>query len=525
MTNTSIDANNKQHTRNQKIETIQNLKRALVKEANDRGCVVNSVEELVDYDITNKNFGQSDLSIFVELQEKGKKLLEEKQIENPANELLKEEQELSLEVVIDELNKKHAVVHTDRFYILTEKEDPHQGGFNFTLESKQSFKDMYENQLVQLPSGKKSSKAEIWLKAKRRRQYEGIIFNPNLEKEDPKYFNIWKGFAVPPKKGCCEKYKAHVRDIICKGNPVYFDFLWKWCARLVQKPDKLAEVAIVLLGKPGTGKNTFVEPLGKIFGVHYLLLDNIDQLLGKFNFHLKNAVLIHGNEALWGGNRKEGGKLKATITESNKVIEGKGKDTIVVPNFTHLILSSNEDWPVHIDGDDRRFFVLKVSDKHQEDKVYFKAIDDELKNGGLEALLYELLEEDISNFNHRDFPRTDEAFGIKLMSASSCDRYIFEALKVGCFDLGNTTPLESWSTEKKKDSVHIDYTIWCKKEGETQLNSETLGRRLRKLIPSTETIRTRQKTIRLWCYKFPELSQARIQFENAYKVSPSVWDQ
>ena len=43
------------------------------------------------------------------------------------------------------------------------------------------------------------------------------------------------------------------------------------------------------------------------------------------------------------------------------------------------MLSSNEDWPVHLDPDDRRFFVLKVSEKHKEDHMYFNAISDELK--------------------------------------------------------------------------------------------------------------------------------------------------
>lgn len=86
--------------------------------------------------------------------------------------------------------------------------------------------------------------------------------------------------------------------MICAGNEEHYFYVRRWLAHLVQRPHILS-TALVLMGTQGTGKNSFVDPIGKIFGSHYLPLDNIQQLLGQFNFHLKNAVLIHGNEALW----------------------------------------------------------------------------------------------------------------------------------------------------------------------------------------------------------------------------------
>ena len=519
MHNTNTSDEKRQRQKRPKKEEVEEQKLFLLEEESN---ILSEKASLGFGDVSHEEFlkmdpdlsqDQASVSRFIDVQERLEKIAEQKM------KLFAED------IVIDKLNKKHAAVHTDRFYILTEKEDPNRGGLNFTLESRQSFRDTYENQIIQLPTGRRCSKADIWLKSEKRRQYDGIVFNPCLDEDNPRYFNIWKGFAVEAHQGSCEKYKDHVRNIICSDNLTYFNFLWRWCARLVQKPHKLGEVAPVLLGEPGTGKNTFVDALGKIFGGHYLPLDNIDQLLGKFNFHLKNAVLIHGNEALWGGNRKEGGKLKATITEHNKVIEGKGKDTIIVPNFTHLILSSNEDWPVHLDRDDRRFFVLKVSSQRKEDKAYFKAIHDELEQGGFEALLYQLLHEDISNFNHRELPQTDEALGIKLMSAPSSEKYVFEALKVGCFDIGNTSPTESWPEEKLKTSIYADYRAWCENEGESRLSNEKLRTALNRIIPSVQTVRPGNKgENRPRYYQFPELNQARSEFQKAYKVSSSVWE-
>lgn len=49
------------------------------------------------------------------------------------------------------------------------------------------------------------------------------------------------------------------------------------------------------------------------------------------------------------------GQTKGHGNRKECVIEGKGKDQIRMRNFKHLILSSNEDWPVHMERDARRF--------------------------------------------------------------------------------------------------------------------------------------------------------------------------
>jgi phage/plasmid-associated DNA primase len=43
---------------------------------------------------------------------------------------------------------------------------------------------------------------------------------------------------------------------------------------------------------------------------------------------MKDTVLIFADEAIWGGNKKDIGKLKAMVTEEYVMIEAKGKDVI-----------------------------------------------------------------------------------------------------------------------------------------------------------------------------------------------------
>ena len=168
------------------------------------------------------------------------------------------------------------------------------------------------------------------------------------------------------------------------------------------------------------------------------------------------------------------------ITEKTCLIEGKGKDRIMLKNFKHVILSSNEDWPVHLDPDDRRFFVLRVSEKRKEDHDYFAEIQYQLNTNGYEALLYDLLREDLTNFNPRRFPNSHEAFDIKMRSACTIDKYIYNVLQDGCFDIGNASPHQTWNEGISKESVFEDYRAWCMRNGSKHTEKDLLQQEIKK---------------------------------------------
>jgi hypothetical protein len=427
--------------------------------------------------------------------------------------------------VVEELNQKHAVVHTDQFYILTEKPHSIFKGTDFTLESKQSFTNIYENQRVICSDGHSRNKARIWLAHHGRRQLNGITFDPTTLEDKNGRYNIWKGFAVNPLKGKCNLYKKHIQDVICAENQNYFQYVWKWMAHLVQYPDKVT-TGLVLIGLQGTGKGVFVKALGKIFGQHYVHLDNLDRLLGNFNFHMKDAVLVYADEAIWGGNKRDVGKLKAMVTEEYAMIEPKGKDSFMVKNFRHFIFSSNDNWPLHLDPDDRRFLVLEVSDNHKEDESYFSEIINELDEGGYEALLFELLNENLVGFNPRKLPINTESFQVKLQSTSSSIQYLYDALREGCFDVGNLTPCECWPEQPLSFCrIYNDYSAWCNIQRRLPEQKSVLGKALNKLLPSI--VKSRPAAgygPRPECYTFRSLTTTREDFQKSFKVGIDIWE-
>ena len=75
-------------------------------------------------------------------------------------------------------------------------------------------------------------------------------------------------------------------------------------------------------------------------------LASLGQITGRFSGHLADKVLVHANEAIWGGNKAEEGTLKAMITDDKMAMESKGRDIVTINNYKRVIISSNEQWAV-----------------------------------------------------------------------------------------------------------------------------------------------------------------------------------
>jgi Family of unknown function (DUF5906) len=423
--------------------------------------------------------------------------------------------------IVDEMNKKYAITHTGTTCVLIEKEE-----FDFVLDSHASFLHLFENQRFFSEKDKKYlSVAQIWLKSPKRRSFlKGIVFDPTRKGHFDGKYNIFKGYPYVPKPGECSLFWKHVFDVICSGDKEFYCYLRKWIAHMFQKPQVLS-TAVVLIGLQGTGKGVFVNAIGALLGSHYAPISSLDQVLGRFNSHLKSAILIFADEAAWCGNKKEIGILKAFITESKIFIEPKGKDGYWIINFRHLILSSNETHVVHLDPDDRRFFILEVSDSHKEDIPYFRAIEEQLKNGGYEALLYDLLNEDLSSFDPRIMPANFAGFNMKLKSASSFDNYLYKALKEGFIDFTNSVPSRAFG-EIKTQEFYGFYKQYCLDQRQETMKDFEIGKRLPKLIPGVQVKRSGRDgdSQRPNIYVFPTLEECRKSFEKSFKQNSKIWD-
>jgi hypothetical protein len=225
--------------------------------------------------------------------------------------------------------------------------------------------------------------------------------------------NLWRGFSVKADASkSCTLYLAHLRDNVCVNadgtpNADYYDYLIKWMARAVQFPGMPGEVAVALRGKEGVGKGIFAKWFGRLFGSHFFLVTHPDHLFHKFNSHLEQCSVLHGDECFFAGNPQHDAMLKTLITEPTLMIEHKGMPSYQARNNLSIILTTKSKWLVPASQDARRYFVLDVASHKMQDSTYFTAIETEMREGGLSGLLAHLRSIDIADFDVRKMPQTE----------------------------------------------------------------------------------------------------------------------
>lgn len=268
--------------------------------------------------------------------------------------------------------------------------------------------------------------AKLWVQHRERRRYWGVEFSPNGG--SPQKYNLWKGFDIEPAPGDWELFHRHIREVICSGDQTLTDFAIGWMARAVQLPQVQAETALVLRGGKGTGKGTFANIFGSLFGQHYLAVSNKAHLIGRFNSHLRDKVLMFVDEGFWAGDVQNEGTLKQLITEPTIPIEAKFQDVTNAPNRLHVVMASNERWVVPASGMERRYFVLDLTDQYAQDTEYFGNIRKQMANGGRAAMLHDLLQYDLSTFDPHHPPMTQGLLEQMLHSLKGFDAWWYGRL-------------------------------------------------------------------------------------------------
>lgn len=434
---------------------------------------------------------------------------------------------------VAELNNSYFVAPVGgQTLIHHETTDPQFGTKRLIPMKAQDFKQKFSNRFCQADDGKptRTTIATAWLEHPLRRSYEGIVFSPS--KDIGGYYNQWRGFSVMPKAGTWALMKAHIRDVLCGGDKKIFDYVIKWMANCVQFPGKPAEVAIVVMGGRGAGKGTFVNAFGKLFGPHYKAISNPKHLVGNFNAHLEACVVLFLDEAFWAGDKTGEGVLKQLITEPQLMVERKHRDAQSVPNTLHIIMASNNSWVVPAGTDERRFLVLEANDSAKGNRDYFSALIKEKDDGGLEAMLFDLMETDLSKFDIREVPQTVGLQNQKLHSLSNFDNWWLDTLKEG--KLGEFH--SDWGRVPKHE-LHASYRMSVRCIGRTAHETKTeLGMRLKGLLPdgfpksikpvkeaSVPKLGSKQ-TERVPTYEFPPLDVCRKHFQKITGLDDSLWD-
>jgi uncharacterized protein DUF5906/TOTE conflict system primase-like protein len=424
--------------------------------------------------------------------------------------------------LIAELNESHALVLLgDKPSVLKEGTSS-DGRPTIEFLTTGAFRMWYGNRAVMV-NEKKRSLGDLWLTHPDRRQYEGLAFLPG--RDDPKVYNLWRGFAVEPKQGEWSKFHAHLRDNVCGGDDALLRWVVGWFAAIVQHPERKVGTSLVIRGKEGTGKTKVGEVFGSLFGSHYVAVSDPRYVTGRFNSHLASCLLLHAEEAFWAGDHAAEGKLKDLITGDVHLIEYKGKEPISVRNLVRLFVTGNPEWVVPVSLEGRRFAVIEIGDSQIRNGEYFAAIDDEMNDGGREALLHDLLQFDLSSVNLRIVPMTEALRHQKDNSLNTEEGWWLDVLERGQLPWG-----VGFANGCAKDLLFDRYIDHANKRGVRRRSIQTLiGIFLKRMVPG---LRSRVGPYRGYnaidmvggIYEFPSLKACRASFDKLMG-QPREWSE
>ena len=382
------------------------------------------------------------------------------------------------------------------FYILEGKhplyaeiDDTGSVHYNTPLKLRETYRDF---------NSKDSDFITDWIEGGYRKKIKGVRFNPDKapsEVMNSGYFNLWKGFSCDAIEGDIDPFISFTKDIICGGDNGLYEFLMDYLAHMVQHPHKKEGMACVLKGKKGVGKDTWIGAFASIFDrSHYLAVNNMDSLTGRFNIHLQNAVICNVGEAFFSGNHAAEGALKTLITEHDMHYEQKGLDAFPGMNYTRVFMSTNLDWVVPASGaDERRYIVLEVSDMWRGNLEYMDKFRIWLNNGGREALLYFLIEREITHSMYKA-PETVGLTEQKEQSLKDVDKWIYDCAMTNKI-LGDVFDQALFSNELKVSDMFEAYKSYSKDRYVTTIAG--FSRKINSLA-GPETIRKMIGTVKIF---------------------------
>lgn len=322
-----------------------------------------------------------------------------------------------------------------------------------------------------------------WLEHQRKRKYESVYFHPT--ENYPKALNLFEGLGVDPAPGSWDRFKHLIFNVLVDQDAAAYEYVIRWMAHGLQRPDLRAEVALVLQGEQGTGKGFFGRAWVDIWGTHGMHVISANQLLGDFNDHLEKIIGLYADEAIWSGNHAHRNKLKGILTEPTAYYNRKFVPGRMGKTFLRVIFSSNDGWVVPAELGGRRFACFEVSNTFKENEKYFAALHKEMyQEGGIEAMAHDLLCLPLGNWHpRRDIPQTEALRWQRFQGLDELGKWWVQTLEDGVLP-----GVADWTT----GDVHVvaskmqdDYYDACDRaKSRTRKSVETeLGDRLGGYIP------------------------------------------
>ena len=178
------------------------------------------------------------------------------------------------------------------------------------------------------------------------------------------YYNVYEEIKCKPEFGDVTNTLKFLSRIFQEKLDIILDYH----KILYEDPTQNLPVVCLVSKIQETGKTTYMKWINSIYGRNAIILGN-EEFSTNFNSLYASKLLVCIDESFIDKTLiKE--KIKRLTTTDTINMEAKGRDAIRMDFFGKLVLSSNtEDNFIKMDGDDNRFFVIKVPELTPEEFI------------------------------------------------------------------------------------------------------------------------------------------------------------
>lgn len=195
-------------------------------------------------------------------------------------------------------------------------------------------------------------------------------------------FNTYRPSTLEPKPGNWDLVRELLENL-CGDDKPGVEYVLDWLAAPVQslrkdgKPLKMG-TALVFHGDPGSGKGTLSLIMEAIYGAAHAVTIGQNELDNRFNGEMLDRLFVTANEIISSTNRsgETANKIKPWITDPTISIEQKFMGSKSVKNEFNIIFTSNDERPVIIEKQDRRYSVFRST---KLDPAMGQALHDDLQ--------------------------------------------------------------------------------------------------------------------------------------------------
>jgi hypothetical protein len=186
----------------------------------------------------------------------------------------------------------------------------------------------------------------------------GIVLD---DKKRP-VLNLWVPPTLQAEQGEFKRIKALIDYLTANegvADPGGANWIIHWMAAKLQKPGNSMLTSPVFHGTPGNGKGTLARIMKEMIGPDNYYKLNQGSLGGDFNSHYANKLFVFADECIPAGSMKGITEtLKDAITGDTIDVNTKGVPRYEVKNRIAWMFASNNENPIVVEKDDRRFSVF-----------------------------------------------------------------------------------------------------------------------------------------------------------------------